>query len=121
MHALVQAVMKQLLDVNKSFNQIIHNTSRLACVTTKINKLKDWAYEDEWRLIYNVGSWYFSYEKVPKEFWTQGKKIKFMQPSRVLLGAKINEAYEKLIRNACEHYNIEVAKMQCTEYGLRES
>lgn len=186
-NALVQAVMKQLLDVNKSFNHIIHDTSRLACFTTKsdnlpmwnhyaqshtgvcleyepkivdnvyiinrlfpvyytdvlpdmlerslgrgklefsildyflIHKLKDWAYENEWRLIYNVGSWYFSYEKVPKEFWTQGKKIKFIQPSRVLLGAKINKAYEKLIRDACGHYNIEVAKMQCTEYGLRES
>ena len=86
-----------------------------------IHKLKDWSYENEWRLIYNVGSWYFAPEDVPKSFWNQGKKIQFVRPKRVLLGPKIEEQYEKLIRDACGHYEIPVVKMLCTEYGLQES
>lgn len=184
--ALVRVVMDELLDVNKAFNQMVHNTSRLACFTTKfdnlpmwshyalnhsgvcleyesksitnvymlnrlfpvyysavlpdmversigkvrpefgimdyflIHKLEDWAYESEWRLIYNVGSWYFGLNEVPEEFWTQGKKIQFIRPSRVLLGARISAEHEKLIRDTCGYYSITAVKMECSEYGLRE-
>lgn len=184
--ALVYVSMKALADVNKSFNKMVHMSSRFACFTTKpdnlpmwnhyaqscsgvcleydpqditnvyminrlfpvlyvdklpdvvertlgkqerefglmdyflIHKLKDWSYENEWRLIYNVGSWYFAPEDVPESFWKQGKKIQFVRPKRVLLGPKIEEQYEKLIRDASGYYEIPVVKMLCTEYGLQE-
>lgn len=83
-----------------------------------LHKLSDWSYESEWRLIYNAGSWYPSHEQVPPEFWTSGKVIQFIRPSRVLLGAKINAEYETLVQNCCEHCHIPVSKMEYTEYGL---
>ena len=85
-----------------------------------IHKLDDWAYENEWRLLYNAGSWYFNPDEVPEEFWKHGKKIKFIRPTRVLLGTNISEPYEKLVRNTCAQYHISAVKMKCTEYGLRE-
>lgn len=185
-HALVQIVMEQFYDINKSFNRMIHSTARLACFTTKpdnipmwnhyaqqhggvcleyeikaiesiytlnrlfpvyytdslpdaverlmgkekpefgimdyflIHKLNDWSYESEWRLIYNVGSWYFSEKEVPEDFWQHGKHLGFVRPTRVILGAKIKELNESLIRQTCEYYKIPVIKYGYTEYGLRE-
>lgn len=86
-----------------------------------IHKLADWSYEEEWRLIYNVGSWYFSPNDVPEDFWDHGKKILFLRPSRVLLGAKMKEEYEQLVRQACDQYHIPTAKMIITNFGLKES
>ena len=83
-----------------------------------IHKLSDWSYESEWRLIFNVGSWFFSPDEVPKEFWKNGAQIKFALPSKVFLGIKIEEKNENEIREWCDELGIPVEKMKCTEYGL---
>lgn len=85
-----------------------------------IHKSKDWEYEDEWRLIYNAGSWYMGPNDVPEDFWDKGKVIQFIRPSRVLLGAKMYSADEKRVREVCKKYNIPVAKMKITQFGLQE-
>lgn len=38
-----------------------------------IHKLEDWRYENEWRLIYDAGSWYYGHEDIPQDFWTHEK------------------------------------------------
>ena len=86
-----------------------------------IHKLADWSYEEEWRLIYNVGSWYFSPNDVPEDFWDHGKKIFFLRPSRVLLGAKMKAEHEQLVCQMCDQYHIPTAKMNITNFGLKES
>ena len=84
-----------------------------------IHKLKDWAYENEWRLIYDAGSWYFGPEDVPADFWSNGKSISFIRPARIIMGTKISEDHEKKIRRYAEIAQIPVIKAKQTEYGLR--
>ncbi len=83
-----------------------------------MHKLLDWSYETEWRLIFNAGSWFYGPDEIPKEFWKNGAPIKFALPSKVFLGAKIEEKFEIEIREWCEKLSIPVEKMKCTEYGL---
>ena len=84
-----------------------------------IHKLKDWAYEKEWRLIYDAGSWYFGPEDIPKDFWTQGKRISFIRPARIIMGMKISEEHEKKIREYAAIAGIPATKATQTEYGLK--
>ena len=83
-----------------------------------IHKLEDWSYEKEWRLLYNAGSWYYSLEEVPPEYWEKGKSIIFSCPTKIILGKNISDEHEKQIRRYAEMKNIPVVKAMCTEYGL---
>lgn len=83
-----------------------------------IHKLEDWSYEKEWRLLYNAGSWYRSFEEIPPEYWGKGKSIIFTCPTKIILGKNISEGHEKQIRRYAEMRNIPVVKAKCTEYGL---
>ena len=56
-----------------------------------IHKLKDWRYENEWRLIYDAGSWYFGPEDVPEDFWTHGKSVPFIRPTRITMPMRFHE------------------------------
>ena len=84
-----------------------------------IHKLKDWRYENEWRLIYDAGSWYFRSEDVPKDFWTCGKNIQFIRPTRIIMGMKISEQHEKKICEFAKLAGIPAIKAIQTEYGLK--
>lgn len=84
-----------------------------------IHKLRDWEYEDEWRLIHDVGSWFYSPENVPDDFWNNGKSIQFIRPSRVILGMNIEEMHESKIRELAKIADIPVRKAEKTEYGLK--
>lgn len=84
-----------------------------------IHKLKDWSYEKEWRMIYDVGSWYLGPEDVPKEFWTHGKSILFIRPAKIIMGMKISEEHERMIRQYAELAGIPVIKATQTEYGVK--
>ena len=83
-----------------------------------INKLKDWSYEDEWRLILNAGSWFGRDGDVPKDYWNNGRTIEFILPSRIILGRNILEEHEKEIISYANQVDIPVVKAWCTEYGL---
>lgn len=82
-----------------------------------LHKLKDWAYEDEWRLIYNLG---LKYTENISDFGEKGVNLQFIQPSRVLLGAKINPENEKKVQEVCEMCQIPAVKMKVTQFGLQE-
>lgn len=84
-----------------------------------IHKLKDWSYENEWRLVFDAGSWYYGPEDVSLEFWTQGKTIPFIRPTRIILGMKISKEHEKIIREYAKLAEIPVVKAIPTEYGLK--
>lgn len=84
-----------------------------------IHKLEDWRYENEWRLIYDAGSWYFGPEDVPEDFWTHGKSVPFIRPTRIIMGMKISEEHEKKIREYAGLAGISVIKATQTEYGLK--
>lgn len=81
-----------------------------------IHKLGDWAYEKEWRLVLNL--------KQIEEADDTGNTgtIKCLtRPSKVYMGAKINENMKSLVICLCEKLKIDIYQMECTEYGLRES
>ena len=84
-----------------------------------MHKLRDWSYENEWRLIYNIGFWYKDPSEVSYEIWKKGASIYFALPSKVYLGAKISDFDEEQIRKWCSEHRIPVQKMKCTEYGLK--
>lgn len=84
-----------------------------------IHKLNDWRYENEWRLIYDAGSWYFGPEDIPPDFWVHGKGIPFIRPYRVIMGMKISQEHENKIREYAELAGIPVIKATQTEYGLK--
>lgn len=84
-----------------------------------IHKLKDWSYENEWRLIYDAGSWYFGPEDIPEDFWTHGKSIPFIRPARIIMGMKISKEHEKKIREYAELAGVPTVKATQTEYGLK--
>lgn len=84
-----------------------------------MHKMIDWQYENEWRLIYDAGSWYFGPEDIPNDFWTQGKKIQFILPSKIIMGMNISSKHEELIRKYARIADVPVIKAKQTEYGLR--
>lgn len=86
-----------------------------------LHKLRDWSYEDEWRLIYDAGVFYPNPEKVPKQYWGQGRLIEFTKPTKVILGISVSADDEKVLREICDSHRIEVTKMKYTEYGMKES
>ena len=83
-----------------------------------MHKLKDWEYEKEWRLLHDAGSWYYSPDDVPKEFYTSGKSIQFIRPSKIILGVRISEAHRAQIEKMASIANVPVVQAQQTEYGL---
>lgn len=83
-----------------------------------VHKLKDWSYEDEWRLLYDPGAWYHSTADIPKEFWTSGKNIYFIPPTKVLLGKNIATRHKKILCQYADTYHIPVEKADFTNYGL---
>lgn len=102
-------------------NRLLHNRkSEFGFMEyLSMHKLKDWRYENEWRLIYDVGSWYFGPEDVPKDFWTHGKSIQFIRPAKIVMGMRISEKHEKKICEYAELAGIPVIKAIQTEYGLK--
>lgn len=81
-------------------------------------KHKDWEYEQEWRLMLHMGHLYPSAESIPKEYRNKGQLYYFTKPSKVILGCKISEQNEKLLRGICKNAGVDIVKMQITPYGL---
>lgn len=81
-------------------------------------KLQDWSYEDEWRLLFNVGDFYFSENEVPEEFYNKGKLISFIKPSKIILGMNIEERSKKDLKEMANIANIPISQVKYTEYGL---
>lgn len=81
-------------------------------------KLQDWSYEDEWRLLFNVGDFYFSENEVPEEFYNKGKLISFIKPSKIILGMNIEERSKKDLEEMANIANIPILQVKYTEYGL---
>lgn len=84
-----------------------------------VHKLKDWEYEKEWRLILSLYNWHFTEESISPKDLECGKILDFVKPSKIYMGYRIGKACEELIRSVGEECNIEVYKMEKTEYGLR--
>ena len=83
-----------------------------------LHKLKDWAYEHEWRMIYDAGYWMRKGQRLPDGFEKNGVAIKFIRPSKVILGTDIDYEIEKEITSCAQEHDIRVVKAQLTEYGL---
>ena len=83
-----------------------------------IHKLKDWSYENEWRMIYDVGYWTRKGQHLPYGFEESGVAIKFIKPSKVILGTDIDSEFEKEITICAKEQNIKVVKAKLTEYEL---
>lgn len=84
-----------------------------------IHKLKDWAYENEWRLIHDIGSWYYSPDDVPADFYIKGKSIQFLCPSKIIMGVQISDSHKTKIEEMAAIANIPLIQAKQTEYGLK--
>ncbi|MBQ6863619.1 MAG: DUF2971 domain-containing protein [Clostridia bacterium] len=84
-----------------------------------MHKLKDWAYEEEWRLIHNAGAWYSCLEDTPEDFYDKGKAIQFIKPSKIILGTQISDDHKSEIVQMANKANVPVLQSKQTEYGLR--
>ncbi len=84
-----------------------------------IHKLKDWSYENEWRLIYDTGSFYYDLNDVPKDFWNQGKAVSFIKPSRIILGINMATEHEDKIRKLASQCEIPVSNAELTAFGIK--
>ncbi len=102
-----------MMKYEKDKTKMFHFFDRLA-----VQKLIDWEYEQEWRLILNMGHLYYSPDEIPSECKEKGQLYYFTKPSKVIMGCKIEAENEKEIRAICEKENIQVAKMRVTPYGL---
>ena len=81
-----------------------------------IHKLNDWSYEKEWRLVLNL----LQIEEANNKGDTG--TIKWLtKPSKVYMGAKTGEDMKYFIIRLCEKLKIDIYRMECTEYGLKES
>lgn len=83
-----------------------------------LHKLKDWSYEQEWRMIYDAGYWLRRGQCLPKGFEKEGVVINFIRPSKVILGTDIESEIEKEITACAVDHGIKVIKAKLTEYGL---
>ena len=83
-----------------------------------MHKLKDWNYENEWRLIHNVGSWYYSYDDVPSDFYIKGQTIQFIRPSKIIMGIQISDVHKAKLEEMAASANIPLVQAKQTEYGL---
>lgn len=93
-------------------------TSLSMPVFLTLHKLKDWEYEHEWRMIYDAGYWMRKGQCLPDGFEKNGVAIKFIKPSKVILGTDIDSEIEREITSCAQEYDIRVVKAQLTEYGL---
>ena len=84
-----------------------------------LHKLIDWSYEKEWRLVYDASFWYGRLEDIPESFYSEGRVVDFIRPSKIYLGYKVEAGKEKFVREIGGKYNIPVVKMKCTNYGLK--
>ena len=82
------------------------------------HKLKDWSYENEWRLIYDAGHWIRNGQALPEGYESNGVLIDFIKPSKVILGTDIEPEIEDEITNCAQGQGISVVKSKITEYGL---
>lgn len=83
-----------------------------------IHKLNDWKYEKEWRLILSLFDWHFSEKDISPDEYDVGKVKDFIVPRKIYLGYRIGRACEELLRVLGDEFDIEVVKMERTEYGL---
>ena len=87
-------------------------------VYLSFHKLKDWAYENEWRMIYDSGYWTRNGQRLPAGFEDKGVAINFIRPSKVILGTDIEPNIEERITTCAQSSGIKVVKAELTEYGL---
>lgn len=83
-----------------------------------MHKLKDWSYENEWRLLHGIGSWYDSPEDVPNDYYKSGKTIQFICPSKIIMGTQIRYSHRKKIEKMALLAGIPLVQARQTEYGL---
>lgn len=83
-----------------------------------MHKLKDWSYENEWRLLHDIGSFHYRIEDVPDDFFTSGKTIQFICPSKIIMGLKISKQHREAVEEMATSAGIPVVQAKQTEYGL---
>lgn len=95
-----------------------NETSTAMPTYLSFHKLKDWAYEQEWRLIYDSGYWTRKGRKLPSGFEKDGVVIDFIKPSKVILGTDIDSDIGEEIIICAKEGSIPVTKARLTEYGI---
>lgn len=81
-----------------------------------LKKSKDWSYEEEWRIILHD----YILSQNHDNFYSDKHYMRFIKPTAVYMGFKINEEDEKLIRDICKIQNIDLfkSKKDISKYKL---
>ena len=83
-----------------------------------LQKLRDWDYEEEWRIVYNIGELGYTYEDTFRLDKNHGVKIPFVKPSCIYLGKEISSENEKTFIELGEKLSIPVKKMVISVFGI---
>lgn len=83
-----------------------------------INKLLDWKYEDEWRLVYCVNCGDNGLHTTRKQPWDKGLLIDFIKPSKIIMGFNMVDDDKYEIIKIAKEVSIPVYRSKITPYGL---
>lgn len=108
---------------DEEFNQIKSNESFVLNnipLEPLLKKSFDWNYEDEWRVIICKPYFKNMIEKKRKNCKIK-EYLKFIEPTKVYLGLKIEESHENKILRICKDKGIDVCKMKIdnTNYNFK--
>ena len=81
-------------------------------------KLRDWSYENEWRLVLNLGMIYWREENIPEIVKKKGPELFFVKPSRILIGAQMDRENIEVLESECKEFGIKVVHTEISDSGL---
>ncbi len=83
-----------------------------------LQKLSDWSYEQEWRLVMNIGQLGYPQEYVKDPRCAEGVLFSFCKPSKILLGSQVTKENEAYMREIAAEKQIGIEKMVVTSHGI---
>lgn len=81
-------------------------------------KLRDWNYECEWRLVLNLNMIYESENSIPEIVKKKGPELLFVKPSRIIIGANMDEENIRVIEKECQKFNVNMVRTEISSSGL---
>ena len=107
-------------DIIKDFVLMKRDNGKYLHLTDEYSttKLKDWNYENEWRLVLNLGMIYLREEDVPEIVKKKGPELFVVRPSRIFIGAKMDKENIEVLENECKKFGVKVAYTEISDSGL---
>lgn len=107
-------------DIIKDFIQIKRDNGILQHLLDEYatTKLKDWNYENEWRLVLTLGMVYMSEQDVPEIVKEKGPELFFVKSSRILIGAEMDKESQEVLEHECRKAGVKIVHTEISDDGL---